>query len=148
MLWIGVGCRRGTSEQTIESAIASVLKQHNLAGFAIAGIASVDRKSNESGLLEYCRHHQLSLALFSAAELQKIVVPNPSIDRIGTTSVAEAAAICAAGSKDLRVPKQVIEKTVTIAIAQIPECDKLRGVDLAAKHYDAATRDRFTDFNV
>lgn len=128
----------------IESAIASVLEQHELSESVIAGIATVDRKSDEAGLLEYCQDHKLSLFLFSAAELQKIVVPNPSTNRIGTPSVAEAAAICAAGSNCLRVPKQVIEKTVTIAIAQIPECDKLRGVDLAAKHHDAAIRDRVT----
>lgn len=116
MLWIGVGCRRGTSKETIESAIAQVLNQYQLSESAIAGIATVDLKSNELGLLQYCQDHDLPLRFFSAAQLQAIAVPNPSPDRV---SVAEAAAICAAGSDALKVSKQVIGKMVTIAIAEI-----------------------------
>ncbi|MER3435384.1 MAG: cobalamin biosynthesis protein CbiG [Leptolyngbya sp. ERB_1_1] len=147
-LWLGIGCRRGTSKQTINSAIAQVLEQHQLSSGAIVGIATVDRKRHEAGLLEYCQEHELPLSLFSADQLQAIAVPNPSVDRIGTPSVAEAAALCAAGSNILRVSKQAIEKTVTIAIAQIPGCDKLRGVDLAVKHEGAAICDRSTDSSV
>jgi len=147
-LWIGVGCRRGTSKQTIDAAIAQVLEQHHLSHSTIVGIATVDRKRDEAGLLEYCQEHKLPLSLFSANQLQVLGVPNPSVDRIGTPSVAEAAALCAAGSNILRVPKQVIEKTVTIAIAQIPGCDKLRSVDLALKHEGAAIHDRSTGFDV
>ncbi|MBW4526251.1 MAG: cobalamin biosynthesis protein [Phormidium tanganyikae FI6-MK23] len=145
-LWIGIGCRRGTSKEVVEHAIAQVLEQYKLAETAIVGIATVDRKSDETGLLEYCEDRRLPLSLFSVEQLQAIAVPNPSINRIGTPSVAEAAAICAAGSGVLRVPKQVIKKTVTIAIAQISPCDKLRNVDLAAGH--EAIRDRSIDFDV
>lgn len=130
----------------IEHAIAQVLEQHQLSETAIVGIATVDRKSNEAGLLEYCEAHNLPLALFSVDQLQAIAVPNPSIARIGTPSVAEAAALCASGSEVLCVSKQVIEQTVTIAIAQISRCDKLKGVDLAAQH--EAIRDRSTNFDV
>lgn len=144
LLWVGVGCRRGTSRELIESAIAGVLTQYGLSENQIAGIATLDRKSNETGLLEYCEAHRLPLSLFSVEELSAIVVPNPSIDRIGTPSVAEAAAILASGSDRFIVPKQVIENRVTIAIA--PILDKLKSIDLAAEH--EANCDRFTDFNL
>ncbi|MGG6265334.1 cobalamin biosynthesis protein [Leptolyngbya sp. AN03gr2] len=113
-LWIGIGCRRGTSRATIETAIAQVFNQYKLSANQIAGLATVDRKSDEIGLLEYCEAHQLPLLLFSVEKLSTIAVPNPSIDR---PSVAEAAAILASGSDQLLVPKQVIERRVTIAIA-------------------------------
>lgn len=117
LLWIGIGCRRGTSKELIESAIAEVLDQYGLSENQIAGIATVDRKSTEAGLLEYCEAHQFPLLFFSVEELAAINVPNPSVDRIGTPSVAEAAAILASGSDRLIVPKQVIGGRVTIAIA-------------------------------
>ncbi|MBE9010356.1 cobalamin biosynthesis protein [Pseudanabaenaceae cyanobacterium LEGE 13415] len=117
-LWIGVGCRRGTSKEQIETAIAEVLHRYGLSETQILGIASVDRKLDELGLLEYCEAHQFPLSLFSAEALSTIEVPNPSLDRIGTASVAEAAAILASGSDRLIVPKQVIENRVTIAIAK------------------------------
>lgn len=120
MFWIGIGCRRGTSKQAIAAAIDQVLKQYALSETEIAGIATVDRKGDETGLLEYCQESHLPLSCFPADRLQAISVPNPSIDRIGTRSVAEAAALIAAGAETLRVPKQAIDKTVTIAIAEIP----------------------------
>ncbi len=122
MLWIGIGCRRGTSKQTIETAIAQVLDRHHLSKSAIAGLATVDLKSDEPGLLEYCQDHNVPLRCFSAAELQAIDVPNPSeaAIQIGTLGVAEAAAMGAARTDSLLVSKQVIQRTVTIAIAQIP----------------------------
>lgn len=119
MFWIGVGCRRGTSKEIIETAIAQILNQHQISQDQIVGIATVDLKFSELGLLQYCQDHDFPLRFFSTTQLQAIAVPNPALDRIGTASVAEAAAICAAGSKTLKVSKQVIEQTVTIAIAEI-----------------------------
>ncbi|BAU14327.1 precorrin-3B C17-methyltransferase [Leptolyngbya sp. NIES-3755] len=113
-LWIGIGCRRGISRETIETAIAQVFDQYKLSANHIAGLATVDRKFDEIGLLEYCEAHHVPLLLFSVEKLSTIAVPNPSLDR---PSVAEAAAILASGSTHLIVPKQVIEHRVTIAIA-------------------------------
>jgi len=122
MFWIGIGCRRGASKQIIETAIVEILDQHHILKTAIVGLATADFKSNEPGLLEHCQDYSLLLRYFSAAELRAIVVPNPSdaVARMGTLSVAEAAAMCAAKTDSLWVSKQVIQKTVTIAIAQVP----------------------------
>lgn len=119
-VWIGIGCCRNTSSTTIQAAIAQVLTEYQLFGTTIMGIATLDRKSDEVGLLEYCRDHSLPLRYFSAAQLNLISVPNPSI-RVAamteTPSVAEAAAMCAAGTQSLIVPKRVLQG-VTIAIAE------------------------------
>jgi cobalamin biosynthesis protein CbiG len=119
-IWIGIGCRRGTSKEQIQTAIAQVLKSHALEQATVLGIATVDRKSNEPGLLEYCQDQALPLRYFSAVRLKLIPVPNPSSTvalYLETSSVAEAAAMCAAEAQNLKVTKQVIQG-VTIAIAE------------------------------
>lgn len=119
-IWIGIGCRRNTPGATIQAAIAQVMMDFELTERTIAGIATLDRKSDEIGLLEYCRDRSLPLRYFSADQLNLIAVPNPSIRVVKatkTSSVAEAAAMCAAATQSLIVPKQVIQG-VTIAIAE------------------------------
>lgn len=104
----------------IQTAIDQVLDLYQLEHRTIAGIATLDRKSDEIGLVEYCRDHDLPLRCFSADRLSTIVVPNPSLHvamTVQTPSVAEAAAMCAAQTQILKVPKQVIQG-VTIAIAE------------------------------
>lgn len=110
VLWVGIGCERGTSRQLIETAIAEVCRKHQLAEGAIAGIATIDIKADEVGILELCRDRQLPLYTFPSELLRTISVPNPStiVDaEVGTPSVAEAAALSAAKSQTLLVPKQI-----------------------------------------
>ncbi len=127
VLWVGIGCIRGTSQNLIERAINQVFQQYHLAINAIAGLATIELKADEIGLIAYCRDKQFPLKIFSADTLKIIEVPNPSSivqQEVGTPSVAEASAIAAANSdvNFLLVSKQIIksedEGSVTIAIAQ------------------------------
>ncbi|MEB3355322.1 MAG: precorrin-3B C(17)-methyltransferase [Synechococcales bacterium] len=135
VLWVGIGCERGTPRIVIETALQQVFQAHHLAEEAIAGIATLDRKADEVGLLELCGDRRFPLRCFSAEALRPISVPNPSTvvaEEVGTPSVAEAAAIRAASptdsplplnSENLRVPKQIFRMegqpgAVTLAIAQ------------------------------
>ena len=133
VLWIGLGCKRGTSQAAIAFAIQQALRSRHLAAGAIAGIATIDHKVNEVGLVEYCRDFNLPLKCFSAEALRAIAVPNPSTrihSKVETSSVAEAAAIIAdsdchtpLATSRLIVPKQIFRLidhpgAVTIAIAQ------------------------------
>lgn len=135
VLWVGIGCERGTSKQLIETAVQEVCQSHHLAKAAIAGVATIDIKADEVGILELCRDQQWALRCFSADDLRQVPVPTPSTiveAEVGTPSVAEAAAILAASSSILpsssaqpllRVSKQVIRRpdqpgAVTVAIAQ------------------------------
>ncbi len=126
-LWVGVGCKRGVSAEFLETAIRQTVQSHGYAWEAIAGVASIDTKKNEAGLLELCDRYQLPLRLFSADELSKLEVPNPSTvagDAVGTLSVAEAAAIAAAQAP-LIVEKQMVRKgqVCTVAIARSMNCE-------------------------
>ncbi len=132
VLWVGIGCERGTSRQLIQTAIAQVALKNHLAEAAIAGIATIDIKADEVGLLELCRDRNWPLRTFSAEVLRSVNVPNPSavVDKeVGTPSVAEAAALVAANVVGvrhvvpLRVAKQIFKLenqpgAVTVAIAQ------------------------------
>jgi cobalt-precorrin 5A hydrolase/precorrin-3B C17-methyltransferase len=140
VLWVGLGCERGSDRALLDWAIGQLCQTHHLAPGAIAGVASLDLKADEIGLLELCDQQPWPLRLFTAAQLCTITVPNPSdtvAQAVGTPSVAEAAAIAAAHQAPspispppaapdpdrLRVPKQVYRHpdyagAVTLAVAQ------------------------------
>ncbi len=132
VLWVGVGCQRGTSEFLIKHAIQKTLRSYHLAEAAIAGIASIDHKADEAGLLKFCGDRHFLLRFFSAEDLNAVTVPNPSaVEKLGTFSVAEAAAILATRTDQsadpprdsLRVEKKIVRVegqpgSVTVAIAQ------------------------------
>jgi cobalt-precorrin 5A hydrolase/precorrin-3B C17-methyltransferase len=101
VLWVGIGCERGTSRELIETAIGQVCQRNHLAEGAIAGIATIDIKADELGLVELCRDRNWPLRTFSAQMLRSVSVPTPSDvvnQEVGTPSVAEAAAILAGHS--------------------------------------------------
>jgi len=141
VLWVGIGCERGTSTELINQAIDSTFAKHNLALGAIAGISTIDIKSDEIGILEVCRDRDLPLQTFPSGVLKQVAVPTPSNvvnQEVGTPSVAEASAIAAANlfdkqniklleqetlSNTLIVKKQIVKRSqqpgaVTVAIAQ------------------------------
>ncbi len=131
VLWIGIGCKRGTPRELIESAITEVFQKNHLAIVAIAGIATIDRKVDEIGLIEFCCDRNLPLITYPAEILRTVCVPNPSdiVAEVGTPSVAEAAALYAAKlshakalmrpsvSHQLLIPKQIFQGVVTVAVA-------------------------------
>lgn len=123
VLWVGIGCERGTPKETIANAITQVCLANKLAQSAIAGIATIDIKADEVGLIELCQELNLPLRTFTAKVLSSARVPNPSqvvAAEVGTPSVAEAAAMSAAEVDSLVVTKQIYKSqgAVTIAIAQ------------------------------
>ncbi|MDF0554427.1 cobalamin biosynthesis protein [Kamptonema sp. UHCC 0994] len=115
VLWVGIGCQGGTSREVIESAITQVCRNYDLAEGAIAGIATIDTKGNEVGLIELCQGRNWPLKTFSAEILNLIQVPNPSTivsESIGVSSVAEAAAICATINLELSTAEEYRYKQI------------------------------------
>ena len=126
-LWVGIGCQRGVSRLVIQRAIESVFAEYNLDLATIAGLATLDRKANEPELVDYCRESGWFLKTYSPERLNSVTVACSSLlvsVLVGTASVAEAAALCAAQTDILLVPKQKFRLdaesgSVTIAIARI-----------------------------
>lgn len=99
-LWLGLGCERGTSQELIARLVDQELDRLGLAPEAIGGMASIDRKSDEQAFLALAQERGWAQQWMPAATLNAIAVPNPSdavAAEMGTASVAEAAALIAAG---------------------------------------------------
>ncbi len=93
---IGIGCVRNTDLKLIQRAINESLVQNGLSPFSISGLATIDKKNDEAGLLNLSKKNEWPIYFFSALELSEVKVPNPSnivLNEMGTASVAEAAAI-------------------------------------------------------
>ena len=129
VLWVGIGCERGTDQALLDYAIQKVFRENHFAIDAIAGIATLDLKSDETGLVNLAKEKDWPLVCFTPEQLKTIDVPTPSdvvAKEVGTPSGAEAAAIYAADATDkrrLKVKKQIVKQeglkgAVTIAIAQ------------------------------
>lgn len=117
----GIGCARGTDADTLFRALMAALRRGGWSPRSLGALASIDRKQDELGLLELARRLGVPLLWYKAEELARETVPNPSLQvaaTVGTPSVAEAAALRAAGSgASLVVPKERRDG-VTVAIAR------------------------------
>ncbi len=123
VLWVGIGCERNTSKQLIADAIAKVFQENQLALAAIAGIATIDIKSDEVGLVELCHERNLPIVTFPSEILRTVAVPNPNqvVEKeVGTPSVAEAAAIVAAAIAS-NIETQYIPSPKDVTSLQVPK---------------------------
>ncbi len=125
VLWVGIGCERNTSKELIANSLSNLLESRNLSKYSIAGLATIDIKKNEKGILELAEEKNLPIKFFSKEDLSTIIVPNPSSvveKEIGTPSVAEASCLKAAGEESKLLEEKKIFKNqsgaVTIAIAK------------------------------
>ena len=115
---IGVGCRRGTPEETIFDAITAGLDQYKVDIRAVCRIASIDVKRNEAGLLACAEKLGVCAVFFTAQELN--AVPGTFEESafvkqtVGVGNVCERAALCRGGR--LLVPKTAVHG-VTLAAA-------------------------------
>ncbi len=118
-LWVGIGCQKGSSRELIAAAIQQVFEENQLDQSAIAGFATIETKASEFGLVELCRLCNLPLKTFAASILSTVCVPNPAETtnkKVGTPSVAEAAAILAAsGFTPSVVGKQKLEVQLLVS---------------------------------
>nr|WP_269608920.1 precorrin-3B C(17)-methyltransferase [Prochlorococcus marinus] len=129
LIIIGIGCERNTSEKLIQRAIEDSFLKNGLSLLSICGLATIDKKNDEIGLLNLSKNNEWPIYFFSALELSQVKVPTPSnvvLNEMGTASVAEAAAILL-GAKGGRLiqEKQIYSSNedecgaVTIALVEI-----------------------------
>ena len=128
-LALGLGCDRGTPAATIRQAIDEALARAGATLADVEAVASIDLKADEAGLLEVARACGWTLRFYAAAELARVMVPNPSETvrkHTGTPSVSEAAALLAAGTdlSHLLIEKHRLRgpdgRNATVSIARMP----------------------------
>ncbi|MDQ6979483.1 MAG: cobalamin biosynthesis protein [Mariprofundaceae bacterium] len=100
-LVLGLGCDRGASAQAIMAAVRLALASVDASLHDVIAAASIDKKSDEAGMLHVCEKHGWPLTFYPATQLCTVAVPNPSavvMRYMATPSVGEAAAILCANS--------------------------------------------------
>ena len=125
-LVVGVGSSSGADAGGIEQLVTQALADAGLSVDAVGLVASVDLKRTEPGIVALADRLGVELRTFPAGTLARQDVPTPSAvvaDAVGTPSVAEAAALVAAGpGADLVVAKQrSSEATVAVARRATPD---------------------------
>ncbi len=118
---LGLGCRQNTTLEALEEAVFAVLQPKNISPQAIAGIATIDLKSKELGLIEFAAKYQLPLTFFSAQELDGLdgeFTGSAFVKRVtGVDNVCERAAVLASDHGRLLVRKKALNG-VSVALAQ------------------------------
>ncbi len=123
-LFVGIGCNRGTPLAEIAAAVSETFRLHGLHRDALAGLATIDAKIDEPGLLEFAQQQRLPLGFFSKERLNEVcgLAVSPQVmSAVGAAGVAEPAAMLAAAGGDgawgeLLVGK-IKWKNVTTAVA-------------------------------
>lgn len=116
-LVVGVGCSTEATPEEVARLLEATLAGAGLARASVGLVATIDRRRAHRSVTSL----GLPVRSFSADELAPVSVPRPSpvvAAAVGTPSVAEAAALLAAGDgADLVVAKQRAA-TATVAIAR------------------------------
>ena len=119
-LRVGLGCRRGIPAEAIGVAVSKVFQDNGLRPEAVAEAASIDVKSDEAGLLEYCRERGWPVEFLSAERLNAVPgefsKSNFVRNTVGVDNVCERAAAASGGK--LIAPKTAISG-VTVAVAEL-----------------------------
>lgn len=113
----GVGSAAGVSAHEVDQLLTDALASEGLDRRSVALVATIDLKAGEQGIVDL----GLPMRLFTAAELATMDVPNPSevvLAEVGTPSVAEAAALLAAGPGATLVVTKQRSAMATVAIAR------------------------------
>jgi cobalt-precorrin 5A hydrolase len=138
-LVLGIGCDRGTPLELIERGIAATFAAHGLSEKCVRGLATIDKKADETALLELSEGRGWPLTTFTAEALDGLGpeegVENPSSRVkafVGTRGVSEPAALLAAGARRLLVAKQRYTehgagRSLTLAVAEIPYAKREMG---------------------
>ena len=66
---LGIGCRRGTPAEAVAKAAQELLRRSGVFREALSGVASIDLKRDEAGLLAFAKEWDLPLSFFTADEL-------------------------------------------------------------------------------
>lgn len=127
---VGIGCRAGCSEAELRQLLEQTLSEHGLRLADISGLATLESKCHEPGLLALAASLALPLAGFAPEQLTQVLDRVSSLSAAaerstGVASVAEACALAqveALGAQRaaLRISKHSSAQA-TVAVAGVEE---------------------------
>lgn len=123
---LGIGCRKGTKKEAIELLLEKLREETGLLTESVCGVASIDIKKEEEGLLEFCADHGWDIDFYSSDELTEVpgdfsgsemVKSVTGVDNVCERSAAlKAGADCGPAAGSI-VVKKMAENGVTMAVA-------------------------------
>jgi cobalt-precorrin 5A hydrolase len=118
----GVGFRRGASAEEILAAVQLAVDAADLAGKSLDALATADFKAEEPGFRDAAGRLKIPLIGCATADLERVAEKTLTRSArvaaaVGVPSVAEAAALVAAGNNAKLLGARVATKTATCAIA-------------------------------
>ncbi|WP_309051083.1 Rv2231c family pyridoxal phosphate-dependent protein CobC [Streptomyces sp.] len=121
---VGVGARSGVSAAEVLALVAECLREAGVTAGAVRALATLDSRAAEPGVVAAAASLGVPVRGFAAGELAAVPVPHPSrapLVAVGTASVAEAAALRAAGEGAvLLVPKRKTRRVTCAVAAFVP----------------------------
>ena len=118
-LAVGIGCKKGKSASQIEEAVRKALDMNNLMIEGIAVVASVDRKADEQGIIEFAKKWKVPYRTYTPEYLKKIEGEFSSSDfvnkQIGVDNVCERSA-CAASGRGEKLAGKMADNGITVAV--------------------------------
>ncbi|MBI5184067.1 MAG: cobalt-precorrin 5A hydrolase [Nitrospinae bacterium] len=120
-LVLGIGLRRGTTSKAIEDNIIDIFKENNLSIYSIRNLATIDKKRDEKGLIDFSGKFSIPIIFYTADELNQIDVDQPSphvVKATGAMGVAEPAAILSSNN-GRSLLKKIKRGDMTLAIREV-----------------------------
>jgi len=122
MIAAGIGCKRGAPARDIEAAIRGALARAQIDAGALDVIATMETKSAEPGIRAVAKTFGVSLIVVPAPELaaagDRVETRSERVSALaGVGSVAEAAALAAAGPASKLIAPRLIVRAATCALA-------------------------------
>lgn len=119
---IGIGCKKGKEAEKIEKFIRNNLEKAGISLSQVFGLASIDVKKEEEGLLAFAQKEKLLFVTYSAEVLQEVEGEFHKSDfvkeQVGVDNVCERAALKMCEPKGKLVYEKHAEDGMTIAIAK------------------------------
>lgn len=141
-LVVGVGGSRGVAAEEVLGLVREALEGAGLSARSVAALATVEAKADEAGIVAAAERLNVPLLTYAAGTLAGIEVPNPSaapLAAVGTPSVAEAAALAAAGQGGELVVQKRKSAMATAAVARRRPRGRLSVVGLGPGARDLLT---------
>jgi cobalt-precorrin 5A hydrolase len=126
MIVAGVGCRKGASADDIGAVIGDALARAGVPATALDLIAAPELKRGERGIVVAAAALGVPLVLVPSAELKaagaRVETRSQRVlEMTGVPSVAEAAALAAAGPRARLIVPRIAARTATCALAAVGE---------------------------
>lgn len=119
---IGLGCKRGKSMDEIEDFIMRKLSKYGISTAQVFALSSISQKSDEQGIIRWCRKENVPFFTYTAEELQMVegaFAKSSFVQaQVGVDNVCERAALKVCGEGGRLICGKCAKNGMTFALAK------------------------------